>query len=65
MMVILQLITTGSGNSVKLVVFQVRKHTTRNTKCIVELIVRIVHLIDTKHSFKTALVKGLIVCNKR
>ena len=35
------------------------------TKCVIKLIVGIVHLIDTEHCFETALVKGLVVGYER
>ena len=55
------MIATGSGNGVQLVVGQIREFSARNAKCVIELIVRIVHLIDTHHGFQTAFVEGLVV----
>jgi len=43
---------------------QILESATGGSKGVIELIVRIVHLIDTEHSFQTALVKGLVVSNK-
>ncbi len=65
MVMILQLIATGSGYCVKLMILQSWQHTTRNAKRIVELIIWIVHLIDAEHGFQTAFVKGLVVCYER
>ena len=43
---------------------QILESATGGSKGVIELIVRIVHLIDTEHSFQTALVKGLVVSHE-
>jgi hypothetical protein len=59
--VVLQLISTLCGNGVKLVVGQVLETTTCSTQGIVELVVRIIHLIDTEDGFQAAFVKWFVV----
>jgi hypothetical protein len=49
---------------VKLVVWQIRERATRDTKRIVELIVRIVHLIYTEYGFQATFVKRLVVSDQ-
>jgi hypothetical protein len=48
----------------QLVVWQIGERTTRDTKRIVELIVRIVHLIYTEHGLQTTFIKGLVMGHK-
>ena len=48
---IFQLIAAGSGYGVQLMVLQLREGLPRSTKRIIELIIGIVHLIDTKDCF--------------
>ena len=55
------MITTGSGNGVELVLGQIREFSTRYAQGVVELVVRVVHLIDTHHGFQAALIKRLVV----
>ena len=64
-MVILHAKATSCCNCLKLMIVQKRKLSARDAKRIVELIVRIVHLINSEHSFKAALIKWLIVSHKR
>ncbi len=65
MMVVLHAESASLCNSLQLVVWQKRKHSSRHTKCIKELIVRIVHPIDTKHSFEATLVERSVVSHQR
>jgi hypothetical protein len=46
---------------VELVVGQILEIATRSAQGVVELVVRIIHLIDTEHGFQTAFVEGLVV----
>jgi len=64
MMMVFKDITTFGGNGVKLVVWQIGERATRDTKRVVELIVRIVHLIYTEHGFQTPFIKGFVVGHK-
>ena len=61
MMMVLQLITTFCCYGVELVVGQILEIATRSAQGVVELVVRIIHLIDTEHSFQTTFVEGLVV----
>ena len=44
---------------------QITESAARGGKGVVELVVGIVHLIDTEDGFKAALIKGLVVGHKR
>ena len=65
MMMVFKDITTFCGNGVKLVVWQIGERATRDTKRVVELIVRIVHLIYSEHGLQATFIKGLVVGHKR
>lgn len=45
----------------QLVVGQIRELATGDAKGVVELIIGIVHLVDTHHGFQATLVEGLVV----
>ena len=55
---VLHVVATGGCHGVKLMVGQLRERTPCDTKRVVELIVGVVHLIDTEHRFQAALVEG-------
>ena len=63
-MMVLQLIATLGCNGVELVVGKVLEAAAGCAEGVVELIVRIVHLIDTEHSLQTTLIEWLVVSNK-
>ena len=48
----------------QLVVLQITESSARSCKRVVELIVRIVHLIDTEYGLQTTFIKGLVVSHK-
>ena len=66
MVMMLQVVTTGSGHGVQLMI---RQGTTELSagggKGVVEAIVGIVHLVHSEHSFQTAFIKARIMGNKR
>ena len=65
MVMVRQVVAAGGGDGLELVVGKgVTEVPTGGGKGIKELIVRVVHLIDTKHGFQTSLVKRLIVSHK-
>ena len=63
-MVVRQVVTTGGSNGLQLVIGKVAELAAGDAKCIVKLIVGIVHLIDTEHRFQTSFVKRFVVGNK-
>ena len=63
-MVVLQQIAALRRHSMQLVIRQIREDATRDTKCVVELIIGIIHLIDTEYGFQTTFIKRLVVSNK-
>ena len=65
MVVVLQLVATFGGYSVQLVVGQITELAAGGCKRVVELIIRVVHLIYTEYSFQTTFIKRLVVCHKR
>ena len=65
MVMILEIVTTGGCNGVKLVIGQrVAKLSASCCKGIVKTIVRIIHLIDLEHGFQTSFVEAGIVGHK-
>jgi hypothetical protein len=64
MMVVRKVVTTGGSNGLQLVVGKVAELATGDAKCVVELVVRIIHLIDTEHRFQASFVKRFVVGNK-
>lgn len=65
MMVVFKYITTFGGNGVKLMVWQMGECATRYAQSVIELIVGIIHLIDTEDGFQTTLVEWLVMSYKR
>jgi hypothetical protein len=65
MVVVLQLVATFGGYSVQLVVGQITELAAGGGEGVVELIIRVVRLIDTEYSFQAALIERLIVSHKR
>lgn len=65
MMMVFKDITTLSGYGVELMITQIREYSPRDTKGIIELIVRIIHLIYTKDGFQATLIKGPVVSDQR
>ena len=65
MVVMLQMIATGLGDGLQLVVGQQGHQTTGGDARAMELIVGIVHLIAAEHSLQTVLVEGLVVGHQR
>ena len=61
MVMVVQGIATGFSYSLKLVVGQITEGAARGCKRIVELVVGIIHLIDTEYGFQTAFIKRLIM----
>ena len=62
--VVIKIIATGCCYGVELVVLKMGKKTTGGAEGVVELVIGVVHAIDTEDSFQTALVKGLVVRHK-
>ena len=60
-MVVFKTVTTFGGDGVQLVVGEIVESTSGGAERVVELIVGVVHAIDTEYGFKTAFVKGFIV----
>ena len=65
MVVMLKIVTTGSGHGVQLMIGQRSSElTSGGGKGVVEAIVGIVHLVHSEHSFQTAFIKARIMGNK-
>ena len=62
---VFELIATLSSDGVKLMVGQVLETTTSGTQSIIELVIRIIHLIYTEYGFQAAFVKRFVVGYKR
>ena len=66
MMVIGQVITAGCGNRLQLMVRQTAAEIlTGGRKCIIELILGIIHLIHPENLFQTSFIEPAVVCHKR
>ena len=61
---VFQLIAALSSYSVQLMVGQIPEAATCNTKRVIELIIRIVHLIYTENSLQTTLIEWLVMSNE-
>ena len=62
---VMEVITTGGGNCVKLVIGQRMAELSAGcSKCIVKAVIWIVHLIDLEHSFQTSFIEAGIVGNE-
>ena len=59
------MIATGSGHGLKLMVGQITECTAGGGKCVIKLVVRIVHLIDAENGFQTAFIKWFVVSHER
>ena len=64
MMVVFQVISAAGGDDVE-VVMSSWPTLARCYAGAMELIVGIIHLIDTEYGFQTALVECFVMCNKR
>jgi len=64
MMMVLQVVATFCGNGMQLMIRQIFKCPTGGRQRVVELIVGVVHLIDTEHGLQAAFVKRLVVGHK-
>ena len=61
-----EIVPAGSGDGLKLVVRESRSiKPSRSRERVMELIVRIVHLIDPEHLLETAFIKGTVVSDQR
>ena len=66
MMMVLEVVATGSCNGMELVIGQrMAELSVGCCKGVVESIVGIVHLIDLEHSFQTSFIEAGIVGHKR
>ena len=66
MMVIGQVITAGCGNCLQLMVRQTASEmVTGGRKCIIELILGIIHLIHPENLFQTSFIEPAVVSHKR
>ena len=66
MMVTGQVITAGCGNRLQLMVRQTAAEmVTGGRKCIIELILGIIHLIHPENLFQTSFIEPAVVCHKR
>lgn len=66
MMVVFEMVATGLGDGVKLVVREeFAEVTARGSAGAKELIIRVIHLVAAKHGLQAALVKGTVVGHKR
>lgn len=61
---ILQPVTAGSSDGVELMVLKMSELAAGCGKGVVELVVRIIHLIDAKDGFQAGFIEGAVVGNK-
>ena len=65
MMMVLEIVATGSCNGMELVIGQrVAELSAGCCKGVVKAVIRIVHLIDLEHSFQTSFIEAGIVGHK-
>ncbi len=65
MMVMLQVVTACCRYGLQLMILQLRQHPARNTKRVIKVIIRVVHLIGTEHRLQAIHVELLVVGHQR